>query len=178
MSELEEITYADATPDLHEALLPVARQIFEDTFGGQYDPVAFAKFLDQVYSPGGSMDADLNDPSIRWRVACAHGEPIGYAKLRALKAPAPNPLPGALELQQLYVLRDFHGTGVAQQLMNWAIDAAQTGGAPELYLTVFSDNERAKRFYARYGFEEVGRCTFQVGDQIDDDRVWRKPLAP
>ena len=32
--------------------------------------------------------------------------------------------------------------------------------------------ERAKRFYARYGFKEVGRCTFQPGDRVDDDRIW------
>jgi diamine N-acetyltransferase len=177
MPDLEGITYSDVTPALREALLPVARQSFDETFRELYDREVFEKFLDQVYSPGGPMHADLKDPAIVWRVACAHGEPIGYAKLRALKAPAPNPLPGALELQQIYVLRQWHGTGVAQQLMNWAIDAACSRSAPELYLTVFSHNERAKRFYARNGFEEVGRCTFQIGDQIDDDRVWRKPLT-
>jgi len=50
-------------------------------------------------------------------------------------------------------------------------------GAPELYLTVFDHNERAKRFYTRHGFVDVGQCTFRIGDRIDDDRVWRRRLT-
>ena len=60
--------------------------------------------------------------------------------------------------------------------MLWALGTARAARAPELYLTVFDHNVRAKRFYARHGFVEVGHCTFQLGERIDDDRVWRKPL--
>jgi hypothetical protein len=31
-------------------------------------------------------------------------------------------------------------------------------------------------FYSRYGFFEVGHCTFTLGDRVDDDRVWCKVL--
>jgi ribosomal protein S18 acetylase RimI-like enzyme len=84
---------------------------------------------------------------------------------------------GAMELQQIYVLSAWHGTGVAQDLMEWAVERARQAGAPELYLTVFDHNERAKKFYRRNGFAEVGRCTFILGDRVDDDRVWRRPLG-
>jgi ribosomal protein S18 acetylase RimI-like enzyme len=60
--------------------------------------------------------------------------------------------------------------------MNWAVKTARSTGAPELYLTVFDHNERAKRFYTRHGFEAVGRCTFKLGDHGYDDRIWRKVL--
>ena len=117
------------------------------------------------------MMADFDAPGVRWRVAVAAGEPIGYAKLTPLRAPAPDPNPSALKLQQLYVVRDRHGSGVAETLMHWSIATARELGAVELYLTVFDHNERAKRFYARHDFCEVGRCTFQLGDRADDDRI-------
>ena len=98
-------------------------------------------------------------------------------KLYPLVAPAPAPQPGAMELQQIYVLRPWHGRGVAEGLMNCAIDTTRAEGAPEIYLTVFDHNIRAKRFYARHGFSEVGHCTFRLGDRVDDDRVWRKTLC-
>ena len=60
--------------------------------------------------------------------------------------------------------------------MSWAIRSAREAKAPDLYLTVFDHNERAKRFYARHGFVEVGNCTFTLGDRVDDDRIWCKPL--
>ena len=90
-------------------------------------------------------------------------------------APTPNPKKGALELQQIYVLSEWHGRGV-ERLMHWALDRARTLGVPEIYLTVFDHNERAKRFYSRHGFFEVGHCSFQLGSRNYDDRVWRKTL--
>lgn len=157
-------------------MLTVARRIFSETFSHLYDPVAFDTYCDQVYAVDGPMAMDMVDPSVRWRVAIVDGAPIGYAKLTPLRAPAPDPQEGALELQQIYVLSPWHGEGVAERLMDWAVETAREANAPELYLTVFDHNERAKRFYARHGFIEVDACTFTLGDRVEDDRVWRKCL--
>jgi GNAT superfamily N-acetyltransferase len=177
MSLVDEPTYSGLTPMLSERLPSVARRIFSDTFSHLYEPEAFHSFCDAAYGSGGSMQRALADPTVHWRIASLGEEPIGYAKLLPLVAPAPNPRPSALELQQIYVLRDWHGRGIAEELMRWSIATARELGAPELYLTVFDHNERAKRFYSRHGFTEIGRCTFQLGERIDDDRVWRLSLA-
>ncbi len=171
-----DVTYAAPAPRDHESLRAMARQSFTETFGQLYDSGPFAAFLETAYGPLGGMARDLQDPAVRWLVGSAQGAPIGYAKLTPLRAPAPEALPGSLELQQLYVLSPWQGTGVAAHLMEWALGAALADGSPEVYLTVFDHNERAKRFYRRYGFGEVGHCTFTLGDRVDDDRVWRLRL--
>jgi GNAT superfamily N-acetyltransferase len=158
------------------ALRSMARRCFAETFSHLYIAEPFEQFLDEVYSEEGLMSKDLVDPTVEWFTAEACGEIIGYAKLRPLVAPAPNPNKGAVELQQIYVLREWQGHGIAERLMQWALERARTLAAPEIYLTVFDHNERAKRFYSRYGFTEVGHCTFQLGNRIDDDRIWRKTL--
>jgi len=173
MRKVDGVEFLDPDPALLERLLPVARRIFSDTFASQYDARAFEAFCDDVYRPGGSMSADFANPDVRWRVAAVDRDPIGYAKLTPLRTPASNPAPGAMEMQQLYVAHAWHGTGVADRLMEWVLTTARAEGVPEIYLTVFDHNARAKRFYARYGFDEVGRCTFQLGDRCDDDRIWR-----
>lgn len=168
------VEYFSPNAALCNMLLPIARRIFAETFAHLYDRVAFEKYCDEVYASNGPMAQDFSNPSVRWRVATANGEPIGYTKLTPLRAPAPNPGSGALELQQIYVLSDWHGTGVAEKLMEWAVSTAGDLGAAEIYLTVFDHNERAKRFYSRHGFREIGRCTFTLGDRVDDDRIWCK----
>ena len=57
--------------------------------------------------------------------------------------------------------------------MDWAMEEARVRGASEMYLTVYTDNHRAKRFYERYGFEEVGPYSFMVGSQADEDIIMR-----
>lgn len=172
-------TWHLVTPDaaLFERLLPVARRIFTETFSSLYDETAFETFCDDVYSNGGSMAREFGAPDVRWKIVTADGAPVGYAKLTPLRAPAIDPAPGSFELQQIYLLSEWHGTGVADALVEWAVDTANALGATELYLTVFEHNERAKRFYTRHGFEDVGQCKFQLGDRIDDDRIWRRRLT-
>ncbi|MFC4333462.1 GNAT family N-acetyltransferase [Streptomyces andamanensis] len=172
----ESITYAAPEADRHEALRAMARTSFSATFGHLYDADPFTAFLDRAYGPGGAMEQDLGDPAVRWLVASHRSAPVGFAKLTPLRAPAPAPSPGALELQQIYVLAEWHGRGVAARLMEWALTTATADRAPEIYLTVFDHNERAKRFYHRYGFTEAGHCTFTLGDRTDDDRIWRRGL--
>ena len=60
--------------------------------------------------------------------------------------------------------------------MAWVIATARERGAADLFLSVFIDNHRARRFYARYGFEEVGSYAFMVGTHADEDIVMRLGL--
>lgn len=101
---LQEVAFLK--PDLHllHRLLPVARGIFADTFSDRYEPESFERFCDEMYRPGGTMSRDFNAPGVHWLVAATSGQPIGYAKLTPLRAPAIDPEPTALEMQQLYVV--------------------------------------------------------------------------
>jgi ribosomal protein S18 acetylase RimI-like enzyme len=96
-------------------------------------------------------------------------------KLGPVKIPVEIERPAIL-LDQLYVLKEHHGAGVARELMDWALDEARARGAEEIYLTVFVDNHRARRFYDRYGFEAAGRYDFMVGNHADEDIIMRKAL--
>jgi len=154
----------------------MARRCFEETFGARYAKHDLEAFLDAAYGPDGLL-AELEDASVDFRIARSHGEIIAYAKLSPLKAPASSPQPGALELQQIYVLKPWQGTGVAASLMEWALHRASERRAPEIYLTVLDDNHRAKRFYARHGFMDVGGCLFRCGTNVEDDRIWCRPIA-
>jgi ribosomal protein S18 acetylase RimI-like enzyme len=60
--------------------------------------------------------------------------------------------------------------------MDWGVEEAQRRGASQIFLTVFIDNHRARRFYDRYDFEAVGRYDFMVGNHADEDIIMRKLL--
>ncbi len=81
-----------------------------------------------------------------------------------------------VQLYQLYVDPPWHGSGVAAALLDWAAAAARAAGAADLWLSVYVDNPRARRFYARAGFVEVMPYTFMVGDHADDDIICRLAL--
>jgi ribosomal protein S18 acetylase RimI-like enzyme len=74
------------------------------------------------------------------------------------------------------VLKPWQGAGLAPAMMAWVLAEARRRGAEEIYLSVFTDNLRAQRFYERYGFEAVGRYDFMVGTHADEDIIMRLKL--
>jgi len=169
------IEYRDARPEDGAALAAMASQSFCDTFAHLYKAEDLAAFLGDTFGPDG-LPAQIGDPDYRIRIALDDGAIAGFAKLGPCHLPSPPVAEGAAELHQLYILGDWHGRGVANALMDWAVETVRDDGASHLVLSVYAENHRAKRFYARYGLSEIGAHGFQVGDQIDDDRIWSVAL--
>ena len=168
------IAYRDAGPDDAAPLAAMARTAFTETFGHLYPPADLNAFLDEAFGPTG-LPSQIGDPAFSIRLALQGDAVIGFAKIGPVAFPGDWPV-DAVELYQLYVLSSHLGAGVGPALMQWAIDAARLRGARDLMLSVYVDNHRAKAFYARHGFVDVGRYDFAVGDTIDEDRIMRLSL--
>lgn len=167
------VTYRDALPTDAEALDRIFATSFRDTFAHLYRPEDLEAFL----SSFGVADwrDQLRDPAFACHLAEADGKSVGYVKVGPLKIPVEEDSP-ALLLDQLYILKAYHGAGIAHALMGWTFDEVRRRGASCLYLTVYVDNHRARRFYDRYDFEAVGRYDFMVGNHADEDIIMRKVL--
>lgn len=167
------ITYRDAVRADAATLDRIFDTVFCDTFAHLYSSENLNAFLSSFGVA--AWERQLEDPAFACRIAEVDGKPIGYVKLGPLKIPVETDL-SSLLLDQLYVLKEHHGSGIAKELMDWALAEAKRRGAEALYLTVYVDNHRAKRLYERYGFEDVGRYAFMVGDHADEDIIMRKAL--
>ncbi|SFR61881.1 GNAT family N-acetyltransferase [Halogeometricum limi] len=88
-------------------------------------------------------------------VAAVEDELVGYAFV----------LPESLSfvwdaavLNEIFLAPDARGTGVADDLMDAALDCARAQDLPldRMVLDVDRENDRARAFYDRYGFEHWG----------------------
>ena len=165
--------HRDATLADAAAIAGLARETFTETFGHLYSPENLAAFLTS-HTPA-DWARVLAEPEVAVRVIEVDGALVGYARVGPPTLPI-EPRGRAVELRQFYLLKPWHGGGHAQTLMDWVIATARASGADELFLSVFVDNVRAQRFYARYGFEDVGRYAFMVGSHEDEDRLMRLAL--
>jgi diamine N-acetyltransferase len=167
------IAYRDGTLEDAPAIDALFRQGFIETFAHLYDPVDLAAFFARFTQE--AWREEIADPDYAFRLAEADGLLAGFAKISSVTLPV-EPAGPALELRQLYLAKRWHGAGIAPVLMDWVLGQARARGARELYLTVFTDNHRARAFYARYGFEAVGPYAFMVGSQADEDIMMRATL--
>ena len=167
------VSFRIATAEDAESLALLGAHTFTDTFGHLYQPADLKVFL-QNHSAA-NWAKELGDPAFEVRIAERDGQLLGYVKLGPPHLPF-EPRGEAAELRQLYVLEEAKGQGIAQELMNWAIDRARDRRADHLYLSVFTENHRARRFYEKFGFEPEGTYAFMVGDHADEDIVMRLKL--
>jgi GNAT superfamily N-acetyltransferase len=77
--------------------------------------------------------------------------------------------PSPIELARLYVDRGWHGRAVGAALMKQVVDEARARGARTLWLGVWEQNARARAFYARWGFAQVGEHDFVLGHDLQRD---------
>lgn len=168
------ITYRLAKPADAELLAAFAARLFVDTFGHLYPPEDLQSYLVKTYGPRVQHD-ELSDASIKCWLALIGERIVGYAMA------GPCELAGCedardLELYRLYVDRDVQGKAVAHALMDKVLMWARLAAANALWLSVWENNERAQRFYRRYGFVHVGEHKFMVGRVADRDFIWKLDL--
>ena len=165
-------TTADAV-----ALCALANRTFIETFVEDleipYPEADLGGFLAHANSLE-AMERRIADSGVGVWVVEQGGKSVGYA----IAGPADLDFPD-VQLQdgmlyRLYILRGLHGQGLAQSLMDVVLAWLVETYGPRPWLVVFSENHRAQRFYARYGFEKIGEYDYPVGEWTDREFVMRR----
>jgi Acetyltransferases len=122
--------------------------------------------------------AEIADPAMVTLVSETAGRLMGYAQLRWGEAPECVSAQSPGEIQRLYVVEDWHGKGIAQELMRACIDEIRQRGSDAWWLGVWERNPRAISFYKKMGFVEVGDHTFCLGGDPQRDIVMVGSVVP
>jgi diamine N-acetyltransferase len=158
-----------------DALATLADRTFRETFASDNDPGDIDAYCASAFS-GETQRALLMDPAIETRlVEDDAGALIGYAQLRDSTAPEITG-PAPIELWRFYVVRMHHGRGIAHALMESVVAAALARNRRTLWLGVWDRNHRARAFYAKQGFVDVGAHEFVLGKDVQTDRLLARPI--
>ena len=151
-------------------LADLARTTFYDAFAATNDPADMALHLERAYGVA-QQTAELLDTGITTLLVEKDRNAIAYAQIRNHHVPECVTGVTPLELWRFYVDRRWHGQGVAPALMERVKSEARLRGAGTLWLGVWEHNDRARAFYAKCGFSDVGQHIFLFGTDPQTDRV-------
>jgi diamine N-acetyltransferase len=155
------------------ALSDIGIRSFMESFGHLYGPEDAQDFLDAQHSPQ-AWTRMLADPACATWLLEDDGLAVGYALAGPVGLPHEDARSGDGELKRLYVLRDAQNGGWGGKLFDVALKWLERDGARTLWISVWSENLGAQRFYARSGFEQVGEYRFVVGKQRDREFIFRR----
>ena len=177
-SDMKEATIRRATAEDAAALAELGTATFIESFGQLYVPRDLQAFLEESHSVEAYAKVLANPHCALWIAErpAEDGTPraIGYAQAGPCGLPHDDAKPGDGELKRLYLLKSEQNGGVGRALFDQALAWLERDGPRPLWISVWSENLGAQRFYGRYGFEFAGEYAFIVGEQRDREFMFRR----
>jgi ribosomal protein S18 acetylase RimI-like enzyme len=146
----------------------IGRQTFSETFSENNTEENMKKYLEEGFSVE-KLTAELNNLDSEFYFASLENNVIGYLKINHGQSQTELKDERAMEIERIYVLKDFHGKNIGQLLYQKAIDIASVKKANYVWLGVWEENPRAINFYKKNGFVEFDKHIFVLGDDEQTD---------
>ncbi|WP_277111517.1 GNAT family N-acetyltransferase [Chryseobacterium taklimakanense] len=162
------------TSDL-ENLQKISRQTFFETFSEVNSDEDMRKYLAENLSEK-NLKAELENPDSEFYFAEENEEVLGYLKLNFGNAQTEKQDLNAVEIERIYVLKEFLGQKVGQFLFEKALEVAREKKVDYIWLGVWEENHRALRFYEKNGFEIFGKHNFVLGTDVQTDLMMKLKL--
>ena len=158
-----------------QELRTIAIQTFEETFAATNSRENMDHYYEMRFNAQ-LLAEELQDPEAWWYFIEFEGKLAGYLKVNVGQSQTELQEEDGFEVERIYVLREFHGTGVGAALMEFAIQLGREKGKKYLWLGVHEENIRALRFYEKFGLQEFDDHVFMMGKQPQRDLLMRMEL--
>jgi ribosomal protein S18 acetylase RimI-like enzyme len=96
----------------------------------------------------------------------------GYSKIIYNTPPPQLPeIKDACKLERIYFSQKFHGKKLGLKLFNYNLNLCLQNNQSGIWLTVWTENNRAIAFYEKHGFKTIGEIMFKVGNTYNPNLV-------
>ena len=155
-----------------EQLQSLSRQTFAETFSDSNSKENMNKYLTENLSIE-KLSEELNNENAHFFFIKDGERNIGYLKLNMGPSQTELKDETALEIERIYVIQEYQGKKVGQQLYEKAIQVAKEKKAQYVWLGVWEENHKAIQFYNKNGFQVFDKHVFVLGDEKQTDLMMR-----
>ncbi len=169
--EIKKVTLANI-----EQLQYIGRQTFIETFSGVNTEDNMSKYLDESFNIS-RLTSEIQNLNSEFYFAVIDAKVVGYLKINCGDAQTELKNDNTLELERIYVLKEFHGKKVGQILFNRAFQIAEQRKVDYLWLGVWEENHKALKFYMKNGFTDFNKHVFRLGDDVQTDIMMKLQIT-
>lgn len=156
-------------------LQKISKRTFFETFSEENTKENMAKYLEEGFSLE-RLASELMDTNSAFYLAVIRDNIVGYLKLNFGQSQTELKDSNSLEIERIYVQKEYHGKKVGQLLYEKAIMIAQQANVNYVWLGVWEKNFRAMSFYKKNGFVEFDKHVFRLGNDEQTDIMMKLQL--
>ena len=153
-----------------ETLIPLAHRIWHAHYPGIITTEQIDYMLERGYTRQVILD-EMDNQGVIWLKISFGDSMVGFAALGPYA-------PDSMKLHKLYLLPEFHGTGIGARALAEVEQIARDNAAARLVLNVNRHNIKAIRAYERAGWQIAEEVVVDIGNgYVMDDFVMTKQLS-
>jgi diamine N-acetyltransferase len=158
-----------------QVLRDLGYETYDETFRAMNTPETMDAYLAEAFDLE-KIKKELETPQCEFYFLYSDGNLAGYIKIN--EAPAQTDIndPVSLELERIYVKKEFKRLGLGRTLIRYAEEIAAARGKQFIWLGVWEKNVNSIAFYEKMGYREFSRHTFRMGDELQSDFLMKKEL--
>ena len=157
------------------ALQEISRQTFFDTFG-EVNTIEDMNHYLKVNLSMEQLTLELSNPSTFFYFAKSGNEILAYLKLNESDAQTEKRKVLSMEIERIYVRKEYQNRGVGQYLLDYSIQITKDNQLKLIWLGVWEHNVSAIRFYERNRFQFFGKHSFILGSDEQTDLLMERHL--
>ena len=162
-------------------LQKIGNTTFSETFWEYNTPENLNKYLVESFSIE-KLSSEINNTLSEFYLALDDAKDdinaIGYLKVNFGESQTEIKDSTALEIERIYVLKEYQGKDVGQLLYQKALAIAKQSNVEYIWLGVWEKNVRAINFYKKNGFVTFDTHIFKLGDEQQTDFMMKLQLVP
>ncbi|AOV06386.1 GNAT family N-acetyltransferase [Sporosarcina ureilytica] len=139
--------------DLYK-LQEISYETFDETFREQNSPENMNAYLEKAFNLN-QLENELSTPHSQFFFIYVNSDIAGYLKVNTNDAQSEDMGNASLEIERIYIKKQFQGLGLGKQLFNQAIEIALEQNKQSVWLGVWEKNEHAIAFYEKVGFVQT-----------------------
>lgn len=158
-----------------KTLSKISRETFIDAFEKHNDPTDFKDYISKAFSIE-TIHKELCNTASHFFFIYIEKELIGYFKLNEFEAQTELKEKHGIELQRIYVMKEYQGKNLGTQTLMEILKIAHQRDKEYIWLGVWEHNLDAIRFYEKYGFIKFDTHPYYVGSDKQTDWLMKKEL--
>lgn len=155
-----------------ENLQKISIQTFRETFEDVNTEENMKKYLTEKLSLS-QLKSELENPNSEFLFVENKNQILGYLKLNFKNAQTEKVDENHLEIERIYVLKEFFHLKIGQILFDKALEIGRKKKLEFVWLGVWEENHRAIRFYEKNGFKVFGKHDFLLGEDVQTDLLMK-----
>lgn len=172
---MDKLKIRKATCKDTELLLTIGRQTFFEKFTENNSEENMLQYAAEAYTFEKIL-SEVNNPNSQFYLATINDQTVGYLKINFGEAQTEMQDPQALELERIYVLKEFQGEKIGQLLFEKTLELAKKAAVNYVWLGVWEENKSAIKFYEKNGLKAFSKHIFMLGNDPQTDIMMKIEL--